>query len=88
MPMEKDIFRVMVVSGGTKMAQLLKETLPAGQFMIMTNVTTMGEAKRRMMGTAYDIVIINTPLPDEFGAMSAIGHVGTVPLRHTFICKK
>ncbi|HIT06208.1 MAG TPA: hypothetical protein IAB53_06140, partial [Candidatus Scybalocola faecipullorum] len=72
MPMEKDIFRVMVVSGGTKMAQLLKETLPAGQFMIMTNVTTMGEAKRRMMGTAYDIVIINTPLPDEFGAMSAI----------------
>ena len=54
------------------MAQLLKETLPAGQFMIMTNVTTMGEAKRRMMGTAYDIVIINTPLPDEFGAMSAI----------------
>ena len=87
MPMEKDIFRVMVVSGGTKMAQLLKETLPAGQFMIMTNVTTMGEAKRRMMGTAYDIVIINTRCLMN-SAQCQQSTCRTVPLRHTFICKK
>lgn len=64
--------RVLVVSKTAKMAELLKEVLPSGNFTDMTWVKTAGEAKRLLLGTAYDIAVINTPLEDDFGIIAAI----------------
>lgn len=64
--------RVLVVSKTAKMTELLKEVLPSGNFTDMTWVKTAGEAKRLLLGTAYDIAVINTPLEDDFGIIAAI----------------
>ena len=38
----------------------------------MVCVTNVGEAKRVLVSTWFDIVIINTPLGDDFGLQAAI----------------
>ncbi|MDP4132722.1 MAG: ANTAR domain-containing protein [Bacillota bacterium] len=72
MPTEKDPYRILVVSKFEKMAELLNETFTNDQFTPIVSVSTMGEAKRLLVSTHFDIIIINTPLEDEFGIQSAI----------------
>lgn len=59
---------ILVVSSSPKITELLGEILPARGRGGLHRVSSCGEAKRSMMNTEYDIVIINAPLTDEFGS--------------------
>ena len=68
----KPLCRVLVVSSGKQAYDYIAELLPSGEYDPITHVTSAGEAKRLLVGTDYDILIINTPLPDEFGTELAL----------------
>ena len=72
MPGKKEPHRVLVVSKIGKMTELLDEILPKEQYRPIVSVSTIGEAKRLLIGTYYDSIVINTPLEDDFGIQAAI----------------
>ena len=72
MPEERDLSSVLVVSGTDKGNKYISDLLPPADFSPVAFAGSAGEAKRMMLLTPYDIVIINCPLPDEFGAGLAL----------------
>ncbi len=72
MPVRKEPQKVLVLSKTPQISDLLIETLPADQYLPITHVTTADEAKRKLFDDYYDLVIINTPLVDDFGTQTAI----------------
>ena len=58
---------VLVVSSGQKTGALFKDLLPASNFSPIRSAPTVGEAKRMLVDRPFDILIINTPLSDDFG---------------------
>lgn len=63
--------RVLVVSGGDKIHAYFSELLPASAFSPIVSAHSAGEAKRLLLASAFDILIIDTPLPDELGVQLA-----------------
>lgn len=69
---EKAPVSVLVVSNGQKAVSYFNEILPERQFSPVISVSTAGEAKRKLIENSFDIVMVNTPLQDEFGVQFAI----------------
>lgn len=65
-------YRVLVVSAVEKIYEYITEILPPGEFSPIMRAASAGEAKRMLVSDEADIVIINTPLPDEFGTELAL----------------
>lgn len=63
----KNQFSVLVVSPSNRITELFGEMLPRGEFSRFVTVASCGEAKRMMLNDDFDIVVVNAPLPDEFG---------------------
>jgi AmiR/NasT family two-component response regulator len=72
MTLEKSKRRVLIVSSSVKIYEYVADLLPSGEFDLLKPVYSAGEAKRTLMSTSADIVIINAPLPDDFGTELAI----------------
>ena len=64
---------VLIVSSGPKVGALLTELLPPASFSPTCTVPTAGEARRMLVDRHFDIAVINTPLPDDFGTQLAVG---------------
>ena len=65
-------YRVLIVSAVEKIYEYITEMLPPGEFSPILRAASAGEAKRMLVSGEADIVIINTPLPDEFGTELAL----------------
>ena len=65
-------YRVLIVSAVEKIYEYITEILPPGEFSPILRAASAGEAKRMLVCDEADIVIINTPLPDEFGTELAL----------------
>ncbi len=63
---------VLVVSGTDKVHEYITKLLPTKEFSPVMKAGSAGEAKRILVSNSADIVIINTPLPDEFGTELAL----------------
>lgn len=63
---------VLVVSSSDKVFEYLSEFLSPGEFSPILRARSAGEAKRMLLSSPVDIVIINTPLSDEFGTELAL----------------
>lgn len=63
----KTKYRIIVASAGNKIYDYIKDMLSPNEYEIMPLVGDAGELRRTLLNTSTDIVIINTPLPDEFG---------------------
>ena len=63
--------RVLVVSGGDKIYSYFSELLPAAVFSPVIGAHSAGEAKRLLLSSPFDVLIIDSPLPDEFGVQLA-----------------
>ena len=63
---------VLIVSSGPKVGALLTELLPPASFSPICTVPTAGEARRMLVDRHFDIAVINTPLPDDFGTQLAV----------------
>ncbi|AGC68757.1 response regulator receiver and ANTAR domain protein [Thermoclostridium stercorarium subsp. stercorarium DSM 8532] len=62
----------LIISGSDKIAMSLAEMLAQASVTEVTTVSNGGEARRMLIERDFDLYIINTPLPDEFGESLAL----------------
>ena len=60
-------YSVLLLSASEKFNTATKQLLPAGEFWPVTELRSVSEARQRLVGSPFDIVIINSPLPDDPG---------------------
>ena len=72
MATEKRKYRVLVAGGGDKLFDYICENLPRGDYGPILRAGDAGEARRLLLDSPADIVIINAPLDDEFGVELAL----------------
>lgn len=65
-------YRVLVVGSGDKIFDFIAALLPKSSFDPVLRAKDSGEARRMLLSTAADVVIINAPLTDEFGTELAL----------------
>lgn len=63
---------VLVVSSSQKMNEALKPLLTGRNYKKVTFTGSVASANRLLLENSYDFVIINSPLPDDFGTKLAI----------------
>lgn len=63
---------LLIVSDSDKVYDYIMDLLPSGEFEPILKARSAGEAKRMLIADSVDIVIINTPLPDEYGVELAL----------------
>ena len=64
---DKDGLGVLIVSASQKAEDYLRDILNGGSFAPIATAKSVSEAKRMQLEKQFDIVIINAPLPDDFG---------------------
>ena len=83
MDLKERIYSILVVSSSENFNQALSSLLPAALFEPVCFIGGISAAKRLLSERQYDFVIINAPLPDDFGtvfAMDTCSANGTVTL--------
>ena len=69
---ENTLQSVLIVSATVKPVEFIKDVLPKNDFSPVLTAASAGEAKRILLRTPVDIVIINAPLGDDFGVNLAV----------------
>ena len=64
-------YSVLSVAAADKFHTSLRELLPNERYAPVFGVCDAAEARRRILEGGYDIVVISSPLPDEFGTRLA-----------------
>ncbi len=72
MSLQETTYSVLLVSAVEKFNAATLELLPKAEYQPVVVAGSLAEARRKMVGQAFDIVIINSPLPDDFGMRFAI----------------
>lgn len=65
-------YSVLAVSASLKFVETLRTLLPEGRYGPVTVLHDAAAAQRALAENSYDLVLINTPLPDEFGTRLAL----------------
>lgn len=65
-------YSVLVVSSSEKFNSSVLNLLPENRYSPVTVAADAASARRLLLETGFDIVIINTPLTDDFGTRLAI----------------
>ena len=65
-------YSVLLVSASEKLNQSLTGLLSEAGYSPVCIVADTGSAKRQLLERRFDIIVINTPLPDDFGTRFAI----------------
>ena len=65
-------YSVLLVSASGSFLTSLQPMLPMSEYWPVTTVTSISSARRALVEKTYDLIIINTPLRDEFGTRFAI----------------
>lgn len=72
MATEKRKYRVLVADSGDKIYDYISQSLPRSDYDPILRAGDAGEARRMLLNAPVDIVIINTPLKDDFGTELAM----------------
>lgn len=65
-------YSVLLVSSSPKFNESMLALLSESRFYPVAAVSDVSSARRRLLESKYDIVIINAPLPDDFGTRLAL----------------
>ena len=65
-------YAVLIVSASEKLDNQLRALLPVTEYYPVQSAKSVGEARRMLLGASFDLVLINTPLKDDFGTQLAI----------------
>mgnify|MGYP000431180234 CR=1 FL=1 len=65
-------YSVLVVAAAAKFHMSLREMLPEDRYDPVCAAGSVSEARRALLERPFDIVVISTPLPDEFGTEFAL----------------
>lgn len=83
MVFSEQTYSVLVVSSMQKFNDALTPMLPGSEYYPVCYVNNLAAARREILVRSYDFVIINAPLPDDYGtrfAIDACSKEGTVVL--------
>lgn len=72
MSLREQVYSVLIVSNSEKFNHSFLSALPSERYLPVKTVCGVGAAKRELLNRSYDIVVINTPLPDDYGTRLAI----------------
>lgn len=64
-------YSILIVSSSEKFNSSIKTLLPVSDFYPIDIVINEGSARRLILERTYDLLIINSPLPDDFGTALA-----------------
>lgn len=64
-------YGVLLVSASEKFITTARALLPPTDYWPVSSAGSTGEARRALLQKSYDIVLVHTPLPDEFGTRLA-----------------
>ena len=72
MVFQERTYSVLIVTASDTFANSVMPLLPMTDYRPVTTVHSVSEARRLVVDTEVDIVLINAPLPDDFGMRLAI----------------
>ena len=72
MELTQQAYSVLVVSSGSRFPASLRDLLPEDRYTPLHAVSDVASARRCLLERTFDIVIISSPLPDEFGTKLAL----------------
>ena len=72
MVFQERTYSVLIVTASDSFVSSVMPLLPVTDYWPVTTARSVGEARRRIVETDFDIVLINAPLPDDFGMRLAI----------------
>ncbi|MBR6940279.1 MAG: ANTAR domain-containing protein [Clostridia bacterium] len=72
MSLREHIYSVLIVSSSQVLNNSVTSVLPESKCSPVIFVNSVSEAKRKLSERQFDFVIVNTPLPDDFGTGFAI----------------
>lgn len=72
MVFQERTYSVLIVTASDGFINSIMQLLPVTDYWPVTTARSVGEARRRIAETDFDIVLINGPLPDDFGMRLAI----------------
>ena len=72
MVFQERTYSVLIVTASDSFTNSVMPLLPVTDYWPVTTARSVGEARRRIAETDFDIVLINGPLPDDFGMRLAI----------------
>ena len=72
MGLPEHIYSVLVVSASNKFNDSLRRLLPEDRYSPVILAADVSDARRKLLEERYDLVIVNTPLPDDFGTRLAL----------------
>ena len=81
MDLQQNVYSVLIVSDSTAFSSQLTQLMTEKIYQPVELAASVNEAQRKMARREYDLVLINTPLPDDFGvrfAMEAVEKTGVV----------
>ena len=83
MSLKEQVYSVLVVSASEKFNQAISEFFPLPVFCPVRVVSNISAAKRAIAERDFDMVVVNSPLPDDTGicfSIDTVGANGTVVL--------
>lgn len=72
MPLKEYVYSILIVSSSENFNSSFSAMLPQKEYSPVDIVQSISHARRKISERTYDLVIINTPLPDDFGRKFAI----------------
>ncbi len=72
MPLCESTYATLIVSSSEKFNSAISASLPEIRYTPKMTVKSVSEARRAVLERQFDLIIINTPLPDEFGTKFAV----------------
>lgn len=72
MSLKEHVYSVLIVSASESFTSGVMQFLPEATYSPIIYAHSINEAQRKTAERLYDLIIINSPLPDDFGAKFAI----------------
>ena len=72
MALKQHVYSVLIVSASKSFTDSVLAFLPEATYSPIAYAYSINEAQRKIADRFYDLLIINTPMPDDFGTKFAI----------------
>lgn len=72
MALEQRVYSVLIVTVAEKFFEQVLPLMPGKRYYPVDKAGSINEARRCISDRSYDIILINTPLPDDFGVRFAM----------------
>lgn len=72
MSLKERVYSILLVTASETLVSVVKELLPENRYDPLCTAASTSSAKRKLTEKTFDFVIINAPLPDDFGTRFAI----------------